>query len=155
MARSAITVTVDDRVLTWKYKGIGDKLREVIKLRMARAVLNLQRWIIRNKLSGDPLNRVTGTLQRAIYATAPTDVSGGIEAVVGVDLNIAPYGRVQEVGGTINVRSYLKFSNRDRMFTVSGHTETFKRRSYLQDSLIANRANIVAQLREAVKEALQ
>jgi hypothetical protein len=70
----------------------------VKRLRLIGA--SLMGIIVREKLSGNPLERRTGTLSRAIYEQVDVD---GPDAVltIGADKSKAPQAAIQEFGGTI------------------------------------------------------
>lgn len=69
---------------------------------VTRGAALVPRYIAQNKITGGGLLEPrTGQLRRALYATPATDSGTAITATVGVDSAIAPYGRIQELGGTI------------------------------------------------------
>jgi hypothetical protein len=71
---------------------------------MKRVGLGLEAHVKSNQLGGQILKARTGTLRRAVFSRAEAVGEGDAQAVVGVDLGKAPYGRVQEMGGTITPR---------------------------------------------------
>lgn len=68
---------------------------------MKRVGLEMERHVKATHLSGGSLDTRTGTLRRAVFSRTEAAGEGDAVAVVGVDLGKAPYGRIQEMGGTI------------------------------------------------------
>lgn len=68
---------------------------------MKRIGLEMSRHVKVAHLAGQTLNKRTGTLARAVFNRSEAVGEGDAIAVVGVDLGKAPYGRAQELGGTI------------------------------------------------------
>ena len=109
---------VGDKVAALHFRGAGRKAPAGIELAMGRIVLKLMRESVQNKLSGQVLNRVTGTLARSVTQSPRLfRIGDTIVGTVGVsDLTgkggRAPvkYGRAHEYGfqGVVSVKQHLR-----------------------------------------------
>lgn len=73
---------------------------------MRRIGGGLQSYILRNKLQGDPLERRSGTLGRALfYRITVADAEREVILTIGADKKKAPQAAVQEYGGTIRPKN--------------------------------------------------
>jgi hypothetical protein len=103
----------------------------------------LAAYIVAEKLSGQVLNRVTGTLQSSIQPipTVEADgmVTGGVEQVD----DIAPYGKFHEFGAYIPaMRGMMHFIDADgnEVFTMHTRGHRLPVRSFMRSALRDNRA---------------
>lgn len=80
--------------------GMPFSIRQGILQGMRIGVNRIVKVIRIEKLSGQLLNKRTGTLARSVFGTAE-DLGDDVIGVVGSDLKKAPYGRSQELGATI------------------------------------------------------
>ncbi len=120
---------------------------------MLRIVIGLQRYVILNKLEGQALHHRTGNLERSVVYSEPEESGGVISATVGVT-DLAPYGRIHEYGGTVDVREHMATSRNGNPYMVRAHTATFPERSFLRTSLSENEGSITEQIQQAVNQAL-
>lgn len=139
--------------LVARLEGVDARVIQSVERRLLRIIIALQRYIILNKLEGDPLHHRTGNLIRNIIYTDPTNVGGIISATVGVG-NGAPYGKVHEYGGQINIREQIRTSRKGKEFSVRAHIANYPERSFLRSSLLENTTDTISQLQEAINEAL-
>jgi hypothetical protein len=136
---------------------------------MNRITIDLQGYVVRNKLSGQLLKRRTGTLAASIQqrvVSRADDVTG----VVGSRINeSAPlkYARPLEDGfdGTVTVKEHLrqvttafgKAVKDPHKVTVRAHARQVHTRAYkyLASSLAERRGNYIEQLRQAVAQGVK
>lgn len=83
-----------------------NEVRESIRREIEKQAINLQRHIVQDKLSGNPLHRRTGDLSRSVYYKV---LDSGLTGQVGAN---TPYAARQEYGftGTETVRSFVRRS---------------------------------------------
>lgn len=110
---------------------------------MQRLVLEIQRTVMADKLSGQVLKNRTGNLRRA--TTQKVEQKGSvIKGIVGTD-RTAAYGKVHELGLVVNARSRL-----GKLYTIR-----YPQRSYLRSTLAEYKDRIVSELARAVREGGQ
>lgn len=87
-----------------KLLGIEPTTRVSLCKTILKLSIELQAKVIKEKLSGNPLKRVTGDLSRSVYATNTDD---GLTGIVGAN---TPYAARQEYGfkGVEHVREYMR-----------------------------------------------
>lgn len=142
--------------------------RAKAKLRagMAKAVAegaNALLAAVREKLSGEVLHVDTGTLRDSIVVSR---LSGGDEAfgvVISSD-GSAPYARIQEFGGRIEIPAAVSTCARVLAFAYGGrtvftrhtqaHSVTLPERSYLRSSAKERTQDIVDRIRRVATEAI-
>jgi hypothetical protein len=148
-------------------------------MRMNQEMVMLQGYIQSSKLQTNPLHHRTGKLQSSIrYIPAVVEGNSVVGSVEGGG-GVAPYGVVQEYGGTFSVRGYMRrtaFNTRGEQVklltkhgltstrssiasvdlgTVRPHTITFPERSFMRVSLAEKEAEIVAGLAAGIHEGAQ
>lgn len=84
---------------------------------MARLDLDLQSFIVSQKLSGQVLNRITGKLQDSIRTFPVVEAGGTVTGGVFQDEEVAPYGKFHELGAEVPER----FGNPMRFVTKEGN----------------------------------
>lgn len=94
------------QAVSTELSGLGQKTSDRVRAAIKKAGIDLQSYVIREKLSGNPLNRVTGDLSRSVYVKSEND---GLTAVIGAN---TPYAARQEYGftGIESVRSFVRRS---------------------------------------------
>lgn len=157
---------IGDKAVIARINSIAPRVREGITREMLRIVIDLQGYVVKNKLSGQLLKRRTGTLAASMQHKV-VSTTNGVTGVVGSRVNAgAPlkYARVLEDGfdGTVTVREHLRMMTqafgRDvqnpRKITVGTHTakRNIKARYYLASSLAENRDRYLDQIEKAVAE---
>lgn len=150
-SRAMITVSADTRTLTWRMDKVGVDLIAAVSRGVLRAVIILQRYITRNKLSGNPLHSKTGRLAASIIYTEPTFDGRMVTGEVRTD---SPYAIVHERGGTFNIREHLRTSVLGKSFSVKSHSATFPQRAFMLPALLEARPQIVGAISKAVKEGV-
>lgn len=133
------TVYGDDKVAL-RLKSMGQQVREGLLKAMQAQWYALQSYIVRSKLSGQVLHRVTGVLASSINVGDPQSASQFKDDgndMVGVVGTKVWYGAVHEYGGTFK--------------TKAGGSVTFPERSFLRSGL-ADRSK---QIREAIRVSVQ
>ena len=85
-----------------KHKALGSRITTALIAGLNESLIQTQRYIQKEELSGQLLGVRTGALRRSIRATEPTRGSGGISGSVGpADDTVARYAAIHEFGGTI------------------------------------------------------
>jgi phage gpG-like protein len=135
----SVTITGDQRVIE-RLRGAAERVRASLLKAMQREWFALQSHIVRDKLSGQVLHRVTGNLASSINAGGPNTATEFLETPTELIARVGTrvvYGRIHEYGGTFRTRR--------------GHTVTFPERSFLRSGL-QDRA---AQIRDSLASAAQ
>lgn len=140
------------RELELEFKEIPKRVHESLARTILRLVIGLQRYIITNKLEGQVLHHRTGNLERNIVYEVQED-AGRITGFVGVGVG-APYGKLHELGGTVDIREQVRTSRKGKSFTVRAHRATFPQRAFLGPSLDENAADIETRLTQAIQSVL-
>lgn len=121
----------------------------------------LESYVKRNKLSGDPLHRRSGTLSRSITHRTTTP-DGAINAVVGTNIG---YARAHEFGfsGTVTVRAHERMQTMvfgHPMAPMQVHVRShpmrmnLPERSFLRSSLNETRERNIGRIRKTMQELI-
>ncbi len=117
----------------------------------------LQAYIRTNKLSGSPLNRRSGNLSDSVSYAPITVTDTEVSTTEGTNLK---YGRVHELGGSINVPSHQRTISMvfgkpvsPHSITVKQYTAEYPKRAWLKPSINETGGNWKAQIDAAIKEA--
>lgn len=118
------------------------------------------------KLSGDPLKRVSGLLSNSLYAKV-NRIPEGTTVTIGEPASV-PYAAIHEFGGTFAIKKYVqryhytkqylsKFSGGKRTDVTTGrrlhpyrdiginaHSKTFPERSYIRSFISENEDQIIS-----------
>lgn len=154
------TLTVDSKQANTYLMGYPTKLRDRILTAVKRLAIELQGYVKQNKLSGQVLHTVTGTLRRSINQEV-NETPTSIIATVGTNVN---YAHVQEYGfkGDVSVGAYVRTMKSGKWNIkgegdggVAGYTMTINmpERSFLRSALEDFQTKIIDQLTEAAHEA--
>lgn len=136
-----ITVSlVGDREMIARLTSMSPRIRRSLRAAIERESIYEVGYVKGQKLSGQVLNRRTGTLSRSINAKT-TETATGIYASIGTNVI---YGRIHELGGLIH-----RTSSRGKEFTI-----TMPQRSFLASTLRDNADRIKKAMREAVETAV-
>lgn len=146
-------ITIGGEQLIARLDTYKSNVLESVERTMLRIVIGLQRYVILNKLEGDPLHHRTGNLERNVVYEVEVDRSV-ITGTVGVARG-APYGKVHEYGGTVNIQEQIRTSKLGNQYSVRAHTANYPKRSFLRTSLNENEAQIAEKLQQAVNEAIK
>lgn len=151
-----VTLVGTDRVVA-RLKAMPERVRAALVLAMRRQLLNLQGHVVRSKLSGQVLRRVTGNLASSInveFRDAGTEISGSVGTKVW-------YGAVHEYGGTFNVKGHMRRVTQvfGRPVTpteafVRAHSVRYPERSFLRSSLRDLSSVIRADMERSVRTAM-
>lgn len=160
---SVEAVIVGDDELRAKFQRASDTIDGKLVDSMGRITICLQAHVVRNKLSGQVLKVRTNNLRGSIHQEVSHDGSG----VVGrVGTNVE-YAAFHEYGfsGTQNVREHMrtikmafgKMLKTPKRIVISAHARhiDYPEHSFLRSALDDQRAEIMAELGNAVKEAIQ
>ena len=160
---SVEAVIVGDDELRAKFQRASDTIDGKLVDSMGRITIRLQAHVVRNKLSGQVLKVRTNNLRGSIHQEVSHDGSG----VVGrVGTNVE-YAAFHEYGfsGTQNVREHMrtikmafgKMLKTPKRIVISAHVRhiDYPEHSFLRSALDDQRAEIMAELGNAVKEAIQ
>lgn len=136
---------------TARLMSIPDRLRAQLKQAMQKIVIDLQRQVVKNKLSGQVLNVVTNRLRSSITGRVE-DTGTGISGIVGTNV---PYGRVHEYGGSFTIPAHTRTSRLGNSYNVRSYTAHFPERSFMRTSLADLAGQIRADLEAAVSRGLR
>jgi phage gpG-like protein len=144
------TVTGDSVVIA-RLERLGPSLRQALHDAMMVQMFRIQRAVVTEKLSGDPLHRRTGVLASSINATVE-DRGDDIVGRVGTKVF---YGRIHEYGGTFEIPAHERRTKSGKTTTVRAHKATFPERSFLRSVLSELRPSVVDAIQTAIKNAAQ
>jgi phage gpG-like protein len=148
-----ITVTVDNALqLSLYLKSLSTKIHDALVRVMTYIGIDLQRYIVRQKLEGQVLHHRTGKLIRSVNQRV-IDAYNVVAAVVTSAGSGAPYGFLHEFGGTVRIPEHTAHNAR-RSWIVRAHDATFPVRSYARTSLADRRADYLARIQAAIAGAL-
>jgi phage gpG-like protein len=138
--------------------GFDARLQAALLGAMRRAALAVEARA-KELVSGEVLHVRTGTLQRSIESRAEP-LPGGARGIISAS---ARYARIHELGGVIHLPEILPRRARALRFMVGGnvvfaarvraHDVRMPERPYLRRALQENRAQIRAEVLQAVREA--
>lgn len=142
------TVTVEDTAIKAKLGLMIPKVRASLERAVYRQAIDLQRYIVQQKLSAGAgysatlLHRVTSNLARSIqYEMLNSPSSVGAKLYSAGDVK---YARIHEYGGTVT-----RYGKR-----VGSYTVHMPMRSFMRTSLSENKDKIVNAMKAAVAEGL-
>lgn len=138
---------------------LSDSVRTALHRAMQKQCFLIQRAVVVEKLSGDPLHRRTGVLASSINSTV--DDSG--DSIIGRVGTKVRYGAVHEYGGTFNIPEHERrvFAGKGKKkttvstHTVRAHTATFPERSFLRSVLSEWRPSVADAISQAIADAIQ
>ena len=159
------TVTGDKAVID-KLHSLPQKIRQQLADEIKRQWFALQSHVVRNKLSGQVLKRVTGNLASSINVGGKDSASEFVESgqgdIIGRVGTKVRYGRIHEFGGTVTVKAHTRRFNKvygrpvtPGVMEVGAHSATYPERSFLRSSLNDRSDIIRSALRRAVGEAMK
>lgn len=148
---------VGDAALIKYLETMPTKLRPELRKRVEILSIVLQSHVKQNKLSGQALNRRTGTLSRSIARRVEADASS-VQGIVGTNID---YAGIHEFGGKTKPHIIEAKNAAALRFTVGGKTVFAKRvnhpgskmpeRSFLRSSLADLRSRIEGDLEGVMK----
>lgn len=166
-------------MITWKVTGeqqVITTLRDItpsVKSKlvncMNRIAIDLQGQVVKNKLSGQLLNRRTGTLASSIQPKVVV-TTAGVTGIVGSRVNESmplKYAHIHEYGfnGTVTVKQHLRMMTtafgrpvkEPRQITISPHTavRNVREKRYLRGTLEENRDKYLEMINAAVGEGIK
>lgn len=159
------SVTGDKEVATRLRKlppSLHDKLRRVV----TASVFDLKAYVVSQKLSGQSLNRVTGTLAGSINTRIEEPGSSIFGRVGQLGSKSVPYAPIQEFGfsGPQTVKTHLRNitiafgkSISPISITVNAHTRNvnIKEKRFMRDSLDENKTAFFAMVEKAMGQAVR
>lgn len=139
-----------DGAIVARFQTLPSAMRDELSASMDRAAFRVQAHVVQDKLSGQVLKRVTGTLASSVNV-ARNDTATEIRRTIGTKVR---YGGVHEFGGTFEVRAYQRrvalvrrTQGPQRLGEVQAHTVTFPERSFLRSGLRDLRSEILGDIR--------
>lgn len=151
-----ISATIDDSRVIARFSRMPSGVLQRLVPALRTAGVNLVAHIVRDELSGQILNRRSGTLSNAVTNTEPQVGSGNVSTAVGVFSGV-PYARPLEYGANIPPVSgpLMVFSAADGTTVFTRKRKGFKlpEFAYMRKGLADQRADIIAQVSRAVQEA--
>jgi phage gpG-like protein len=152
---------VGDRELIARLEAMPERVRRALVTKVTMLALKLEAKV-KQKLSGEVLNKRSGALRRSIFNEV-TETGSGVIGKVASSGDVK-YAAIHEFGGTINVPEItakgkaLAFMRDGKMVfykKVAAHTVTMPERSFLRSSLSDMREEITVDLTDAVNEGLR
>ena len=145
------TIEVDDHAVKGWLTAMPDKVRQRLEYHVNLMAQKLLSHVVRDKLMGQVLNRVTGALGRSIQetvTTTATSVTGKVYSAGDV-----VYGRIHEYGETVTRRVSQAWGRpmknpRDVVFH-------YPERSFMRTSLADYKDEIIQHIKQGVAEGLQ
>ena len=147
-------ITIDipkDQAILLRLPLMGDKIRANVYAAVSKLAVELQAYVVQDKLSGQVLNKVTGHLQQSIQQEVTEqrdEVQGKVYSAGDVK-----YAGIHEFGGTIPAHDVYAKDAKCLAFVWQGKQAFFTHvhipdvhmpeRSFLRSSLEENRANII------------
>lgn len=144
------TVTGDELVVA-RLERLGPTVRQALHDAMVAQALRVQKAVVTEKLSGNPLHRRTARLASSITQNV-TDEGDGVVARIGTNVR---YGRVHELGGTFQIPAHERRTKSGKTATVRALTATFPQRSFLRSVLAELRPSIVEQIQASIARAVK
>ncbi|HXN32447.1 MAG TPA: hypothetical protein VN894_11315 [Polyangiaceae bacterium] len=144
-------VTGDAEVLA-RFSALPGTMRKAVSDAVKREWFRVQIAVVKQKLSGDPLHRVTGVLASSINvggaqtATSFDETETSITARIGTRVR---YGAVHELGGTFQIPEHGRLGH-----MVRAHSATFPQRSFLRSTLAEMGPSIRENIARAVGNAI-
>ena len=135
------------------------RMRQALRIGIDRSTTLLLSYVKLAKLSGQVLNRRTGTLSRSINRRV-VDTPEGVEGTVGTNVE---YARIHEFGGTVTIKAHMarmtqvfgrKLASPIQVF-VQAHAATYPQRSFLRSAYDDKKADIKAEMQMAVAQGVK
>lgn len=149
-----------DQAIFVKLPQMAGKVRKNVLQATYRLAIELQSYIVRNKLSGQVLNKITGNLQQSIQQNViegATEIRGEVFSAGDVK-----YAGIHEFGGVIHHPGSDKFQafqgkSGGMVFTnkTAAHLIPMPERSFMRSSLAENKIHIQDTYEDAVMGALK
>ena len=133
-----------DLELVAALEAMPGSVRAMLSTTVERLAIGLRAHIVADKLAGQVLNRITGSLAASIKEEAPVVEGNSVLGIVYSSGDVK-YAGVHEYGRTVS-----RVSSRGKPFTV-----TYPVRSFLRSSLADQREDISAALQRAVMDGLR
>jgi phage gpG-like protein len=157
-----LQITGTEQVLE-KLGAVTGKVRVAAKSSLDMWARELAGYIKAEKLSGQVLNRRSGSLSDSVNKGDTVDTGSTISGVVRAGLDV-PYAKIHEYGGLIPAHIVVATNAKALCFSVGGVTRFAKsvqipavnmpERSYMRSRLQDKAPDGIAELRAAVKEAI-
>lgn len=150
-----ISAKVDDSQVIAKFSRFPQDVYRTLIPAMDKIGVDLVTHVVRDKLSGQVLNRRSGKLSNAVTHTPPAVSADSVTTSVGVFSGV-PYARPLEYGATIPaVSGKLMVFEKDGqlVFTRKRRSFQLKEYRYLRSSLEDMKDSILTQITKAVQEA--
>jgi phage gpG-like protein len=146
-----------------KFARAGLTAHDAVRDAVSRLGNELLAHVVRDKLQGQVLHVRTDNLQRAINMRLD-DQESSVYAYVGVN-RTAPYGRIQELGGTTSPHDIVAKRAQALAFVMGGKTVVVKRvhhpgshipeRSFLRSALDDMRPEVAQRIQAALVRAIR
>jgi phage gpG-like protein len=144
-------VTGDDVVIA-RVAGMSPIFRAALVESVKRQWYRVQAKVVTDKLSGDPLHRVTGVLASSINVGGPQTASEFTETAERIVARIGTrvrYGFVHEHGGIFQIPGYTRSGG----VSVRSHIARFPQRAFLRPTIREERSAVLSAIREDMARA--
>ncbi len=156
-----LTVTIDDQKLMATLSAMPNKIRDNLYKTVFSLALQLRKYIVVNKLSGQVLNKQSGHLQQSIQEAVSQTDHGVLGRVF--SSGDVKYAAIHEFGGRIPAHIITPKNGKALRFMMNGKEvfaksvnhpgSTMPERSFMRSSLRDMRPEIIAAMTKAVTEA--
>jgi phage gpG-like protein len=151
----------DERVVAW-LGAIGTDARQALLDIMNTVGIDVQTWVVTEKLSGQVLHRQSGHLSASINQKV-REANTTVSAVIGSNNEFGAYGATWEYGGTFTIPAHERMMTmafgkpmkNPRMVQVRSFQRTFDERSFLRSSLRDTAPVEVEKIRVAMAEFIR
>jgi hypothetical protein len=151
-----VTVTGLTEVIQ-RFSEMPSKVHDGLLAEITKQALDLQRYVVTEKLSGQVLNKITGKLASSIQH----DVTDSGSSIIGrvYSNNSVSYAAAQEFGAQIpdrypvNAKALHFFVGGQEVFAKFARGFTLRERSFLRSSLSDKKDQIIAGMTAAVQKA--
>lgn len=153
-----VIIAVHSEAFQASMAGKADALRRALVLKVTQLSVEVQRSVHNDKLSGQVLHNITGTLRRSV-ARDVQERPDGVFAKVGTPLDYGigwENGFTRKIGaGARGGPTSLLGLARERYFAKHPPGTKFMQRPYLRPTLEEFKPRIVSELRAAVMEVMR
>ena len=161
-AAMKLNTTIDDRAVVAKFNKLPDAVTQKMVITVKVLSEQLRDYIVRNKLNGQVLKRVTGALGRSIATDTQATATGAVGTVF--SSGDVKYAAIQEFGGKTSPHVIMPVKAQALSFMMGGKQVFFRKvnhpgsvipeRSYMRSSLADMKQDILDTIALAAGEAV-
>lgn len=157
-----VTITGSEETLA-DLRSLGPRVRQAVNRRMITLANEMKEKVQEKVSTFSRSGRLMRSIQSDVQYFSQTIVQGEVYA----DMNVAPYARLLEEGGSVYGKFIIPRNRRALLFLGATGAEVFSAHAdqrtvqkhypakrYLRDTMAENRDYIISELRGAAREAL-